>query len=155
MAHPHTILVPITNAPASLEAVSIACVLGRAKKSTIYVVHVIEVLRSLPLNAEMDREARRGEQLLRRAEQIASAAGCHVTGELLQAREAGQAIVDEARERRADSVIMGVGYKRVIGEFDVGRTAEFVLKHAPCEVWIVRQGLETHAHAPAAAGARE
>ena len=62
-------------------------------------------------------------------------------GELLQAREAGQAIVDEARDRGVDAIILGIGYKRLIGAFQVGRTADFVLKNAPCQVWVVRQGV--------------
>jgi nucleotide-binding universal stress UspA family protein len=141
MANQHTTLVPIVNTPASLEAVGIACAQEKPHKGKVLVVHVIEVLRSLPLNAEMESEARRGEQVLRRAEEIASAAGYHVSGELLQAREAGQAIVDEARDRNVDAIIMGIGYKRLIGSFQVGRTADFVLKNASCQVWVVRQGV--------------
>jgi nucleotide-binding universal stress UspA family protein len=132
-------LVPITASPASLEAVNIACHLAKPRKGRVYAVHVIEVLRSLPLNAEMDEEARRGEQLLRKAEEVAAEADYHVTGELLQAREAGQAIVDESRERDVDAIVLGVGYKRLIGSFQVGRTADYVLKNASCQVWVVRQ----------------
>lgn len=141
MPNLQSILVPIINTPASLDAVAVACSLAKQRKGKVHVVHVIEVLRSLPLNAEMESEARRGEQLLRRAEEIAQAAGYHVEGELLQAREAGQAIVDEARDREVDAIIMGVGYKRLIGSFEVGRTADYVLKNASCQVWVVRQGL--------------
>jgi nucleotide-binding universal stress UspA family protein len=138
---PISILVPITSSQASLEAVTIACGVARPRKGRIYVVNVIEVLRALPLNAEMDAEARRGEQLLRRAEEVAAAADYHITGELLQAREAGQAIIDEARDRRVDSIIMGIGYKRLIGSFQIGRTADYVLKNAECQVWVVRQAV--------------
>src|SRR4051794_35717534 len=113
MATNHIILVPVTNSPASLEAVSVACVLAKQRKSKVYAVHVIEVVRALPLNAEMDADARRGEQLLRKAEEIASSVGSHLEGELLQAREAGQAIVDEARDRKADTVVLGIGHKRI------------------------------------------
>ncbi|MGE5596117.1 MAG: universal stress protein [Hyphomicrobiales bacterium] len=139
MPKPPTILVPITSSPASMEAVAIACLLAKQRKAKVHTLHVIEVLRSLPLNAEMEVEARRGEQILRRAEEIASANGYHITGELLQAREAGQAIVDEAIDRGIDTVIMGVGYKRLIGAIQMGRTADFVLRNAPCQVWLVRQ----------------
>lgn len=147
MANQHTILVPVTHTSASLEAVTVACQLAKQRKSKVVAVHVIEVLRSLPLNAEMETEARRGEQLLRRAEEAASHAGYHVTGQLLQAREAGQAIVDEAREGGYDAVVMGIGYKRLIGAFQVGRTVDFVLKNAPCQVWVVRQAVGTPARA--------
>ena len=146
MASQHTILVPVTHNQASIEAVTVACQLARQRKSKVLAVHVIEVLRSLPLNAEMEVEARRGEQLLRKAEEAATHSGYHVSGQLLQAREAGQAIVDEARDQNADVIVMGIGYKRLIGAFQVGRTVDFVLKNASCQVWVVRQAVSTAAH---------
>jgi len=141
VAIPQTFLVPITNSPASLEGVHIACTMAKQRKGKVHVVYVIEVLRSLPLNAEMESEARRGEQLLRRAEEIASHVGMTIDGQLLQAREAGQAIVDEARDREVEAIILGIGYKRLIGSFEVGRTVDYILKNATCQVWVVRQGL--------------
>ena len=143
MAIPQTFLVPITNSSASLDAVNIACAMARPHKGKVYVVHVIEVQRSLALNAEMEPEARRGEQLLRRAEEIAGHAGMSIDGQLLQAREAGQAIVDEARDREVETIILGIGYKRLIGSFEVGRTVDYVLKNATSQVWVVRQGFAT------------
>ncbi len=136
-----SILVPVTDTSASLEAVGIACRLAKQSKGRVFVIHVIEVLRSLPLNVEMDIEARRGEQVLRHAEDAASEVGYRISRDLLQAREAGPAIVDEARDRGVDAIILGVGYKRLIGDFQVGRTADYVLKHAPCQVWVVRQAV--------------
>ncbi|HET7737609.1 MAG TPA: universal stress protein [Tepidiformaceae bacterium] len=136
-----SILVPINENPASMEAVGIACSLAKRKKGRVYVVHVIEVARSLPLNADLEAEARKGEQLLRRAEEMAQAHEYQVTGELLQAREAGQAIVDEARERAVQAIILGIGYKRLIGAFQVGRTTDYVLKNASAQVWVVRQAV--------------
>ncbi|MEO9256634.1 MAG: universal stress protein [Tepidiformaceae bacterium] len=141
MPTPQSVLVPVSNSAASLEAVSIACRLAKSRKGTVHVVHVIEVLRSLPLNAEMEAEARRGEQLLRRAQEIGDQLGITIESQLLQAREAGQAIVDEARDRNVDAIILGIGYKRLIGSFEVGRTADYILKNATSQVWVVRQGV--------------
>src|SRR2546423_4762717 len=121
MAHQYSVLVPVTGSSASLDAVGIACGIAKQKRGRVLAVHVIEVLRSLPLNAELDSEARRGEQVLRRAEEGASHAGMHLNAQLLQARDAGQAIVDEARDREIDAIVMGIGYKRLIGTFQVGR----------------------------------
>lgn len=137
----YTVLVPITNSAASLEAVRVGCGLARQHKGRLLGIHVIEVLRSLPLTADVETEARRGEQVIRRAEEVASHAGCQLQGELFKAREAGQAIVDEARDRGVNAIVLGIGYKPIIGNFQVGRTADFVLKNASCEVWVVRQAL--------------
>jgi nucleotide-binding universal stress UspA family protein len=146
-AHAHTIIVGVTNSQASIDALTAALALARQRKSKVYVVHVLEVLRSLPLTSELDVEARKGEQVLRKAEQAASTVGYAIEGELLQAREAGQALVDEAREREADLVVVGIGRRRVLGDASLGRTATFVLKHADCDVWIIQQGtVRPHEH---------
>lgn len=141
MATPPLILVPVTKSPASLEAVRVGAMLAKQRKGKVVVVHVIEVLRSLPLNAEMEGEARRGEQIIRRAEEVAEDVGMAITADLLQARDAGPAIVDEARDRKAEAIVMGIGYKRVIGSFQIGRTADYVLKNATSQVWVIRQGM--------------
>jgi nucleotide-binding universal stress UspA family protein len=146
MANPRTFLVPVTTHPASLEAVAVAAQMAKASKGKVFLVHVIEVLRSLPLNADMQAEARRGEQILRRGEEISTHIGFNVNSALVQARDAGQAIVEEARDRGVDCVVLGVPFKRVIGAYHVGPTAEYVMKNATCHVWLIRQGDEHPAH---------
>lgn len=135
------ILVPVTHSQASLDAVATACWAARAHRSKVLALHVIEVLRSLPLNSPVEEQARRGERILRQAENVADTAEYQIRGDLVQARAAGQAIVEEARERSIDTIVMGVEYKGLTGEFQVGRTANYVLRNAHCEVWIVRQAL--------------
>ncbi|MDZ7727207.1 MAG: universal stress protein [Dehalococcoidia bacterium] len=92
MANKSPLLVAIDNSSASLEALELATTLAKAQKVPVYAVHVIEVLRSLPVNAEMEWEARQGENLLRRAEERVPGKDVAFTGELLQSRQAGQAI---------------------------------------------------------------
>lgn len=143
MVAQQTILVAITNSTASMEALSLAATVSRARKGRLYLVHVIEVSRSLPLNAEMDAEARRGEQVIRKAEAVAAEAGCSAIGALVQARDAGNAIVEEAHDQEAAVIVMGVARKPAMPSFQVGRTIDFVLKNATCAVWVVRQSEET------------
>jgi nucleotide-binding universal stress UspA family protein len=52
----------------------------------------------------------------------------------------GAALVDEATEQEADMLILGLPYrKRFGGDFAIGRTVPYVLKNAPCAVWVVRE----------------
>jgi nucleotide-binding universal stress UspA family protein len=61
------------------------------------------------------------------------------TGQWLQARDVGAAIVDETTERGADLLVVGLPYrKRFGGEFAIGRTVPYILQNAPCAVWVVR-----------------
>jgi nucleotide-binding universal stress UspA family protein len=147
MAANHTIIVGVSSSPASLEAVTVACRAAKATRSRVHIVHVIEVKRSLGVNAELDAEARRGEQILRRAEEAASQTGVAVEAELLQARQAGEALVEEARNRHADVLAIGLSTSPVLGHFRMGRTAAYVLQHSPASVWIIRAGsLPAHTH---------
>jgi nucleotide-binding universal stress UspA family protein len=150
------ILVPVDGSDASLEAVSLACMTAKRNKGKVYVVYVVEVHRSLPLDADLKPEAVKGEDVLTRAERRAEEVDSQVEGELLQARDAAHAIVDEAIERSVSGIIMGVGYKRPLtegtglawprggkpeplrGEFRLGRVSQYVLENAPCEVWLIR-----------------
>ncbi|MFQ5880432.1 MAG: universal stress protein [Dehalococcoidia bacterium] len=133
-----TILVPVDGSEASLEALSLACVAAKRNKGKVYVIYTITVHRSLPLDAQLQPEAERGEDVLSRAEAVADALDFEVQGELLQARDAGHAIVDEAIERGVDSIFMGIEYTSPFGMFQLTDTAEYVLRHAPCEVWLCR-----------------
>ena len=137
-----TILVPIDGSRASMEAVALACSIGKRNKGKVYVVHVIEVKRSLPLDADLSAEAAAGEECLSSAEKVADEMDFEVEGELLQAREAGHAVVDEAAERHADVMIVGMEAERPFGGFQMGRLPQYVLKNSPCQVWIWRQTAE-------------
>jgi nucleotide-binding universal stress UspA family protein len=132
------ILVPISGSGADEEAVELACTLSNRYKAGIYVVYVIEVERSLPLDARVDSEMEKAEELLTHAEDVAAEEDCDIETDLLQAREAGPGIVNEAMERGADLIVMGVGYKKPLGIFDLGETISYVLREAPCQVLLYR-----------------
>ena len=136
---PKRILVPINGNPTSDEMVALACRMAKRTKGEVHVIYIIEVKRTLPLDAELQEEAERGEDVLNRAEQIADQAGLAIHTDLLQARDVGPAIVDEALERGIVLIVLGITYKKRFGEFDLGKTAPYVLKHTPCRVWVCRQ----------------
>jgi nucleotide-binding universal stress UspA family protein len=102
----------------------------------VYAVYVIEVARTLALDAEMGEEAQKAEAVLVRAEEIGEELDCKVEGEILQARDAGHAIVDEAIERDVSALVLGFGSDR--SELEIGHTARYVLEHAPCQVIALR-----------------
>ncbi len=131
-------LVPVNGTDASLRAVEFACSVAKRTRGKVHVVHVIEVKRSLPLDAELVGEAQRGEEILTEAEAVARHADFEVDGDLLQARDAGHAIVDEAVERQADAIVMGVPFRRPFGDFELGKVASHILKTAHCEVILMR-----------------
>lgn len=139
---PRRILVPISGNPTDDEMVALACGIAKRTRGEVHVIYIIEVKRTLPLDADLPPEAEKGEQVLEQAERVAKDWDWQIQADLLQARDVGPTIVDEARERQADLIILGITYKKRFGEFDLGRTAPFVLKNAPCRVWVCRQAVE-------------
>lgn len=139
MAKVQPVLVPLCDSAASFEALEVAGMMVRRKRMRVRGIHIIEVVRSLPVNAEMEWEARQGEQILRRADDIAREMDFHLDTELLQARHAGTAIVDEAHRQQVSAIVMGMQFRPAIGDFSVGRTTAYVLEHARCPVWVIRE----------------
>ncbi len=128
------ILVPVVGKEADEEAIRLACRLAKKDKGTIWAVYVITIKRSLPLEAEIEYEIRNAEAIMEHMEGIADEQDYEIETDILQAREAGPAIVDEAVERDIDLILMGVSYKRRFGQFSLGSVVPYVLKNAPCRV---------------------
>jgi len=133
------ILVPVDGSESDREAIELACRLGKATKGKVLVLYVIQVKRSLPLDASLDSEVRRAETILSHAERIADQSDYDVDTNLIQAREVGPAIVDEAIERGIDLILIGMDYRKHLGGFDLGDVVPYVLKNAPCRVLLLRR----------------
>ncbi|MGH7883333.1 MAG: universal stress protein [Candidatus Dormibacteraceae bacterium] len=130
------------------ETMQAACKLALAHHSApsraqIYVVHILEVSRSRPLSASTEQELKRADQILERMEQLAIKKQVMVESELVQARETGPALVGEALDWGADLIVMGIPYKRRFGDFNLGKTAPYLLKHAGCRLILLRERLKS------------
>jgi nucleotide-binding universal stress UspA family protein len=132
------ILVPVNGGELDEETVRLAATMAKPPGAQLIIVYVIVVKRTLPLDVELEDEVRKGEEVLDRAERAVQEYGVEHTSELLQARATGPAIVDEAIERSVDLIVMGVTYRKRFGEFYLGQTTPYVLKNAPCRVWVAR-----------------
>ena len=134
------ILVPVVGTEADVRAMELADrLLVKKNKGMVCAVHIISIERALPLDAEIESEIRKAEDILNRIESIAGKQGCRIETDLLQAREAGPAIVDEAIEREVDLILIGITYKSRFGEFSLGDVVPYVLKNAPCRVIVYHQ----------------
>jgi len=128
------ILVPVIGDEADDEAITLACQLAKRVKGKIWATYVVVLRRTLPLDAEIEADIRKAEEILDRAETVAEEQDYELETDLLQAREAGPTIVDEAVEHQVDLILMGIEYKRHFGQFSLGSVVPYVLKNAPCRV---------------------
>jgi nucleotide-binding universal stress UspA family protein len=148
------IVVAVNGSDLDTELLSLACNIGKAKKANVYVVYGIEVPRKLAIDAEMPEETAVAGRALDRASRVAEQMHVHVEPEIVQSRNFGQSLVDEARAHECSLVILGLPYHVGMGgHFDLNDTADYVLKNAPCRVWLVRgqqaQTAESGDEAPA------
>jgi len=133
------ILVPVVGTEADEEAMRLACRLAKRDKGKVWAVSVVAVKRALPLDAEIDSEIQNAEKVLDSVEGIAEEEDYEIETEILQSREAGPAIIDEAVERGVNLILMGIKYKRRFGQFNLGSVAPYVLKNSPCPVILYQQ----------------
>ena len=138
----HKILVPVSGTEADGEAIRLACRLAKKNKAKIRAVYIIAVKRSLPLDAEIESEIKKAEDILDHIETVAEEQDYEVETDLLQAREVAPSIVDEAVERGVDLILMGVTYKKRFGQYSLGNVVPYVLKNTPCHVILYHQPIE-------------
>ncbi len=122
------------------EIVRLALEVGRHTHAELIAVHVVELDWTQPLDADVAERSEEAQRVLDAAEAIAETVHGKLEAILVQARDVGAAIVDEAAARDADLLILGLPYRtRFGGDFAIGRAVPYALKNAPCAVWVVRE----------------
>ena len=130
------LLIPTQGMAYSERGVELACRLGMEQNATLIFAFVIEVPRTLPLNAEMENEDKVAQEAISHAEQLAALHKMKNKSLIVRSRSAGEEIVKLAREQEADVIIMGIRQHIGLKENILGRTSDIVLRKAPCEVII-------------------
>jgi K+-sensing histidine kinase KdpD len=136
------VLLAVSGSQFDVQLVGLGCTLAQRLKGKLYVVHVLEVPRSLPLDANMSNESREADAILTRVEDAASKVKCQLESEIIQARDVAQTLVDEAEDRQVGLIMLGMQRREKYGKFYLGTTIPAVLASARCRVWIIREGLD-------------
>ncbi len=130
------ILVPTQGMAYSERGVELACRLGTVQNATLIFAYVIEVPRTLPLNAEMEDEDKHAKEAISHADELAALHKMKNKSLIVRSRSAGEEIVKLAKEQNADVIVMGIKQHIGLKENILGRTSDIVLRKAPCEVII-------------------
>jgi len=128
------ILVPTSGTFYSERGIELACRLGEEQKAEIYLVTVLEVPRTLPLEAPMPEAEAQAEDIIKEGETIVNLRGLQVKGEVRRGRIAGEEIIRVAKEREVDLIVMGIRSQVTMAQDILGRDSDLVLRRAPCEV---------------------
>jgi basic amino acid/polyamine antiporter, APA family len=149
-----TILVPVFGTQLDDDIVSTAGRLADAevekdeRPPRLDVVYVAEMPLTVPLDSPLPKSVReQAERALERAREVGDEyENVEVTTNLLHARSMGSGIIQEARDKGAEVIVMGgepptrVRGGAVLGGIggarpeEIGEVTEYVLKRAPCRV---------------------
>ncbi|MFH1825198.1 MAG: universal stress protein [Candidatus Firestonebacteria bacterium] len=130
------ILVPTIGVEYTERAVELACRLGQEQKAEIILTYIIEVVRTMPLDANLPRAEERAKEYLERAKSIVKLRGLRVKFHIERARESAEGIIRAAKDFGVDIIVLG--FQPDFSEGFLSRTLEILLKNAPCEVIIDR-----------------
>jgi APA family basic amino acid/polyamine antiporter len=132
-----TIVVPVVRTGETEEALVAAARLAAERGATVVIVTVIEVPLSLPIDARLPEEEDEAERVLDDAQALVESYGVRAVTRLLRARRAGPAIVEEARRRGAELVVLGAPRRAIAGRRRLfGTTVDYVLRESPTRVLI-------------------
>jgi nucleotide-binding universal stress UspA family protein len=143
------ILVPLAGTEADDAALRLTALLLSGTTGQAFLLHVIEIPFERQLDAQDPTAVAFGDEALGHGEAFLTEYEVKVETGIAQARAAGAAIVDDAVERRADLIVMGLRYKkRFGGGWDAGRTVPYVMRNSTAPVWCLRVETEELAHTP-------
>jgi APA family basic amino acid/polyamine antiporter len=141
------LLVPVIAGQPSDDALDVACTLAAERGARIVALNVLEVPLDQHLAAEQPERERQANAELDEAVAIGESYGVAVVDRLVRARDAGTAIVAEARARNSEIIVLGAPRRR-LGRLEravFGRTVDYVLRHAPCRVLVTAAAAEAAA----------
>jgi nucleotide-binding universal stress UspA family protein len=136
------ILVPTSGNLYSERGIELACRLGEEQKAEIYLINVLEVPRTLPLEAPMPDAEAKAWEIIKEGQAIVNLRGLQVKGEVRRGRVAGEEIIRVAKDWEADLIVMGIRSTIRMAQEIFGHTCDLVVRRAPCEVLVDKLSTE-------------
>jgi len=140
------ILVPIDGSETSTLGLNEAIRLAKNQGGRIRLIHIVnELIVVLPeayVNIErvIDELRTRGKAILDSSEATVRSGGVEVDTTLVEAmgNQAGDQIIQQAKEWGADLIVCGTHGRRGIRRIVMGSDAEYIVRHTPVPILLVR-----------------
>lgn len=141
------ILVPVDGSETAALGLNEAIKLASNQGGKIRLVHIVNELvvvspyeTGIGLGRVIDILRSGGESILGDAKSLAGRAGVEVDTLLVEAMggQAGDHIVQQAKEWKADLIVCGTHGRRGIRRLVMGSDAEYIVRHTPVPVLLVR-----------------
>jgi APA family basic amino acid/polyamine antiporter len=132
------ILVPMKLGDIGEEMVATAIALAKESGAEVEAITVVRVPRQYPLEGPLPPDvAARVDASLDEARLLGEDHGVDVRTDVVRARSIGHAIIEEAKSRGADLIVLGSAPRWRRQSRFFSPTVDFVLRRAPCEVLVV------------------
>ena len=129
-----SILVPVSGSPSDERTVNLACETLKPSGGRLFIMYIFQIYRHLPIDSALPSEVLKGDNILKSMEKLSEKFKHEVKAELIQAREVGYAIVQEATRRKVDVIAMSIPELKQFARFELEKTVTYVLKNAECNV---------------------
>lgn len=129
------IMVPFDGSPASERALAFACRTATDAADAVEAIGVVRIPLQLPMDADLPDARLQAEEMLARAEALATSYHRCIKTTLVLARGVGPGVV--AAAQGADLLVVGDRSGRLIKRLLGRRTLRYVVAHAPCPVLVV------------------
>ncbi len=142
------ILVPIDGSDTSHAGLREACKVARDHGSHLRLIHVVdEILGISPqiYGAAYDEITaglrKAGRSILAHAESLVHKEGLTTETQLVEAmgRPAGELVIDAAKQWPAGLIVCGTHGRRGLRRIVMGSDAEYIVRHAPVPILLIRQ----------------
>jgi CIC family chloride channel protein len=132
------ILVPMKLGAIGEEMVATAIALAQERNAEVEAITVVRVPRRYPLDGPLPPDVQeRADAALEEARLLGNENGVEVRTDIVLARSIEHAIVDEARARGADLIVLGSAPRWRRQSRFFSPTVDHVLQNASCEVLVV------------------
>jgi nucleotide-binding universal stress UspA family protein len=140
------ILVPLDQSPLGEAKLPVAMAQARAFGAELILLHVLPP-EALDASGAVSPEEARARTYLDTVAARMRAEGITAYG-VVRAGQAAATIVDEARERVAELIVLGANVRTNLPRAFLGSVADDVIRNAPCPVLLVRPDLQAGAASP-------
>lgn len=110
------------------------------KNTQVYAISVVSYvsafLNEVIIDAEDTQDA--AQRALDAAVAQLQKVAPNTQGHVIQCDHIGEGVTQFAEEHQFDLIVMGDACRSVLGRFVLGSVPHYVLRHAPCSIWITR-----------------
>ena len=116
------------------EVTRVSCALAKLNNEKLKMVFVITIDRKLPIDKEVRESTAIAENSLQNMEKLAKELRVKQSGEIIQARFQGSAVVQQIDEIGASTVVIGLPQRKPYDQGKVSESINYLYDNANCVV---------------------